>query len=431
MLFYAWKHHRATPELAAETDAAFAEDPVGELERLYVWFRQQTELPAPEVLAAMPEDAQAELRAQIEARMEAARAETAKLQQGDPENTALWQRFIGVSLEEFNAVYRRMGVTFDEVLGESAYNDRIEGIVSGLLADGIAEHSQGAVIVRFDEPALKAQVMMVRKRDGAANYAATDLGCIRYRQERWAPEKVIYVTDKRQQLHFQQLFAVAKRWNIPTTLVHSWFGTLTLPMGLMSSRKGNVIRLVDMLDEAARRARAVVDQKSPTLPEEERARIAEAVGVSAIRYADLSQNPQTDVAFEWDRMLSLEGNTAPYLMYAHARCVSLLAKAAGLGFAPDLQNLRLSKDGHDLERELVIALLRLPEGAATALRTARPNVFCDHLYELAARFSRFYYALDVIDGGDDRDSRLALVEASRRALRWGMELLGLQVIDRM
>ncbi|MFZ5481313.1 MAG: arginine--tRNA ligase [Myxococcota bacterium] len=379
-------------------EAAYREDGVGELERLYVKFNQE----------ATPE---------LE---DEARAETAKLQRGDPANTALWEEFKRVSLAEFQQVYDRMGVRFDEVLGESAYQPLLADTAARLLEAGVAEESEGALIVRDGN-----NVLVVRKKDGAATYGLTDIACVLYRVERWNPARLVYVTDARQQLHFSQLFAAAKRLGVGVEMVHAYFGMLVLPEGSMSTRKGNVIRLVDLLDEAVGRARAVVDAKAPDLPADERARIAEAVGVDAIRYADLSQNPTTNVTFEWDRMLSLEGNTAPYLLYSHARCASLLAKA---GEAPDLAALR---PDHPLERELLVAIARYPEAVATALRGYRPNALADHLFDLANRSNRFYHELPVLQGGEARAARLALVEASRRVLRHGLTLLGLHPLDRM
>lgn len=391
-LLVAWRRWRDEERLA--------EDAIGELERLYVLFGERAK-----------EDPSL---------MDAARAETAKLQQGEPENTALWKRFLGISMEEFAAVYARMGVVFDETLGESAYRDRTEPVVDRLLAEGVAEQSEGAVVVRFD-----TDVVVLRKKDGAVTYAATDLACIEYRQERWAPDRIVYVTDDRQQLHFRQLFNVARRRGISAELVHAYFGMLVLPEGAMSTRLGNVIRLVDLLDEGVRRARCVVDEKSPALSDAERADIADAVGVGAIRYADLSQHPQTNVTFDWDRMLAMEGNTAPFLLYSHARCASLLARA---GEAPDLGQLRVE---HTLERDLLLALARYPESVAAALRSYRPNLLAEALYDIATRFNRFYHELSVLQGGAARASRLALVEASRRVLRHGLETLGLRVLDRM
>lgn len=389
---------------------AFEADPIGELERLYVHAGQ----------VAAP---------QLEAE---ARAETAKLQQGDPENRALWERFIEVSMKEFNAVYARLGVRFDETLGESAYNEELPGLVQELLDNGVAEPSEGAVVIKFTEAdgkGLNDTVLVVRKVDGAFLYGTTDLATLRYRIRRWDPARVVYVTDTRQQLHFRQVFAAARKmgWTGPE-LIHTWFGMLKLPEGMMSTRSGNVVRLVDLLDEAARRARAVVDDKSPELPEDVRASIAEAVGVGAVRYADLSQNPQSDVTFEWDKMLSLDGNTAPYLMYSYARCRSIQRKG-GID-APTVEGLAVS---HPFERELVLALARTPEVVGAALETSRPNLLCDHLFQTANAFNRFYYELPVLGAETEvlRASRLAIVEASARVFRRGLGLLGVPALERM
>jgi arginyl-tRNA synthetase len=388
--------------------AAFATDPIGELERIYVEFGTRAK--------------------DDPALGDAARAEIAKLQKGDPENTALWKQFLAISMAEFEAVYARLGVRFDETLGESAYRGMTDQVVDDLLAAGIAEASEGATIVRFEH-----DVAIVRKRDGADNYTTSDVACVRYREGRWHPDRIVIVTDMRQQRHFQQVFEIARRLDATDAeLVHVWFGMLLLADGVISSsRGGNTIRLVDLLDEAVRRARAVVDTKSPALDEAERAAIAEAVGVGAVRYADLNQHPQTNITFDWDRMLSLDGNTAPYLLYSHARCPSVLARALRPeegGEVPDLGAIVIRDP---LERELLLALARYPEMVAAATRGYRPNQLAEHLYEVAGRFNRFYHDCPVLKGGDARPSRLALVEATRRVLRHGMELLGLTVLDRM
>lgn len=396
--------------------AAYATDAIGELERLYVLFGTRSKL---------AEDDGDETKTSKQALIEAARTETVKLQKGDPDNLALWQQFMDVSMAEFNTVYARMGVKFDVTLGESHYRDMTDKVVEDLRRDGIAEASEGAWIVRFEENSLKNSPVIVQKRDGASNYTTTDLACLRYRIAQWNPDRILIVTDMRQQLVFNQLFAIARRWNIQTELIHTWFGMLVLPEGAMSTRAGNVIRLVDLFDEAVSRARAIVDEKAPHLPDAERADIADAVGIGSIRYADLCQHPQTDVTFTWEKMLSFEGNTAPYLLYSYARCCSLLAKA---GESPDILAIRLD---HALERELALSILRLPESALAALNLSRPNLLADQIYDLANRVNRVYHDLPVLTGGDARASRLALLDCARNALRTGMEWLGLRVIDRM
>ena len=390
--------------------AAFDRDPIGELERLYVKFGSE---------------ADDDMNAQ-------ARAETAKLQSGDPENHALWTQFIEASMVEFNRVYDRLGVTFDEVLGESFYNPVLPDVVESLKAVGIAEDSDGAVVVRWGEDGPKGladTVLVIQKQDGAFLYGTTDLATLQHRRDTWAPDRVIYVTDTRQQLHFRQVFDAWERWQPDhgMDLMHTWFGMLVLPEGAMSTRKGNVIRLLDLVDESVKRARAVVDEKSPDLDDNERAAVAEAVGTGAIRYADLSQNPQSNVTFTWDKMLSLEGNTAPYLMYSYARCRSIQRKGDATG---SIEGLGVSGP---YERALVMQLLRLGAAVATATSAHRPNLFCDYLYETANVFNRFYREERVLNAATDADRRrrLALVEATARVLGEGFQILGIEPLARM
>lgn len=391
---------------------AFETDPIGELERIYVKFNQEVgEHPELDDLA---------------------RAETAKLQAGDEANRELWQSFIEISMREFDKVYERLGISFEETLGESAYNDALPGVVESLEAAGIATRSDGAIVVRFADDAaagLAKSVLVIRKQDGAFLYGTTDLATLAHRQATWNPQRIVYVTDTRQQLHFRQVFAAWQQWRPQSAanLVHIWFGMLKMGDDVIGSRKGNVIRLVDLLDEAVRRARVVVDSKSEQLTEGERAAIAEAVGVGAVRYADLSQNPQSDVTFDWDRMLSLEGNTAPFLMYSYARARSILGKA---GSEVSVQGIRLVEPQ---ERELALMLARTPEAMLAALAHHRPNLLCEHLYSLAAAFNRFYRECPVLraDDAEVRESRLALVKATTGILGKGMGLLGVATLDRM
>lgn len=391
-------------------EAAFAADPIGELERIYVKFGN---------------DADDEMNA-------LARAETAKLQAGDETNNALWRRFIEASMVEFDRVYERLGVSFDEVLGESFYNPVLPSVVAALKAKGIAEDSQGAVVVRWDEDGPKGladTVLVVQKQDGAFLYGTTDLATLAHRKKTWSPERVIYVTDTRQQLHFRQVFDAWNRWEADhgMDLVHTWFGMLVLPEGAMSTRKGNVIRLMDLVEEAVRRARAVVDEKSPDLAESERVAVAEAVGTAAIRYADLSQNPQSNVTFTWDKMLSLDGNTAPYLMYSYARCRSIQRKGE---ITPSVTDLGIKGP---FERGLVLQLLRFGASVESATSVYRPNLLCDYLFETANVFNRFYREERVLgaDSAEDRERRLGLVEATAVVMSSGFDLLGIKPLERM
>lgn len=405
MLIVAWHRWR--------DEAAFAEDSIAELQRLYRLFREEAK-----------EDASLE---------DLARAETAKLQAGDADNLALWERFVKESLVEFEGVYERLGVSFDVVHGESYYRDGLQALVDRLLDQGIATMSEGAAVVEFspeDGKGLGKSPLLVRKSDGAALYGTTDLATVEHRMATWNPETIVYVTDQRQQLHFRQVFAAAKKMgHTAPEYVHVWFGMVRNPDGsIMASRKdGSAITLVDLLDTARDEARKRVDDKSSHLPEEERAAIAEAVGVGAIVYNDLSQNPQSDVIFDWEKMLAMEGNTAPYLMYALARCHSLLRKAGD--FEPGGLVL-----GHESERALALQISRTPEVVLQCAGTWKTNALADHLYGLAGALAAFWRDCPVLKDDVDpatRQSRLTLAHATAVAMSSGLELLGLTPLERM
>ena len=410
-LIVAWDRDR--------NEAAFAEDPIGELERLYVSFAQDA----------------------TEADMEKAREETVLLQQGNERNRALWQQFIRESMKEFETVYARLGVSFDVVYGESFYNEALAPLVKEMEQCGVSTVSEGAKVIAFgenqDPKMLNNTVLIVQKADGAFLYGTTDLATLDFRHTEFSPDRIIYVTDLRQQLHFQQVFSswrgLQEKRDVPKealpTLIHIWFGMLKLDEGAMSSRKGNVIRLVDLIDEAVRRAQEVTNEKSSNFSEEEKSEIAEAIGVSAIRYADLSQNPQTDVRFSWEKMLSLEGNTAPFLMYSYARAQGILRKSG----TDSIVEMSALACGTEHERALVFFLLRFPMAVEQALENCKPNILCDYLFELCSLFNRFYVECPVLSFDDKqlRASRLALVEASVRVFQKCFSLLGIQALDRM
>jgi arginyl-tRNA synthetase len=395
-------------------DAAFVGDPIGELQRLYELFAERAKAD-PTLL-------------------EQARAETASLQRGDAANRALWEQFCAVSMQEFDSIYRRMDVKFDVVLGESAYRDELGPLTDELVARGIAIESDGALIIPLGDidPRLADHPMLVRKRDGAALYGTTDLATARHRLRTWHPDLIVIVTDIRQRGHFDQLFAACRKLGWEGNFVHVGFGMLRLPDGdIVATRTGTggSLNLKDVLDTAAAHARTVVDAKSGHLPADERAAIAEAVGVGAIRYADLSQNPTSDITFDWSRMLSLEGNTAPYLMYAYARCRNIFVKAGIDAVDPTPPIL-----GEPVERELALAIARLPEAIEEAAGSWRPNALADHLFGLASTLARFYGTCRVLDAdvpADVRQSRLVLVQTTARALAIGLDTLGIRALDRM
>jgi len=388
---------------------ALAADPIIELERLYVESYNR---------AKSDEDW-----------MTRARAELVKLQQGDAENLALWRKFVDLSLQEFERVYKRLGVGFDLVRGESHYNNRLPGIIELLKSSGLAELSEGALVVKLED--LKLPLCIVQKSDGAFNYATTDLATVQSRIEEFHPEKIVYVTDERQQLHFRQFFAIARKLGWKTELVHIWFGLMRLPEGTFSTREGNVIKLERLLDEAESRALAIVKETSPDMPSDQQADVARVVGLGAVKYADLSQNPQSLVTFSWDKALALEGNSAPYLQYAHARISSVHDKYAERFPGKDLLSYPIAI-ADPLERRLAIRVARFPDVVLRAAEAFRPNMLCDYLFDLAQTYSAFYQNVPFLKADEGvRESRVRLCDIVARTLRTGLELLGIESPERI
>jgi arginyl-tRNA synthetase len=364
-------------------------------------------------------------------------AETAKLHGGDAENLQLWREFLPECLEEINRVYQRLNVTFDHTLGESFYHDRLAPLVEELLGQGVARYSDGAVCIfleGFDTP------MLIRKKDGAFLYATTDLATLRYRMQSWAPDAVLYVVDHRQSLHFQQLFAVAKRMGYDRVeLEHVSFGTVLGEDGRpFKTRAGDTVGLESLLDEAESRALAVVaanDDAKPGGPElspDERVRIAKTVGIGALKYADLSQNRTSDYVFSYDKMLAMNGNTATYMQYTYARVCSILAKGR-----VDVEQLRASAAPIMLttpaERALGLELLRFSEALAMVVADYRPNQLTSYLFDLANRYSTFFEACPVLWAETEtlRQSRLLLSDLTARTIQKGLDLLGIEVVEKM
>ena len=389
--------------------AALAEEPIAEFERIYVLSQNRSETDP--------------------AWLDQCRQELVKLQQGDPENLALWKRFIDLSLGEFDRIYSRLGVSFELTRGESFYNPMLAGVVEDLRARGLATVSEDATVVNLEHENLG--VCIIQKKDGGFNYATTDLATVESRVKEFAPDAIVYVTDERQQLHFRQFFRVSALRGCTARLVHVWFGLMRLPEGTISTRKGNVIKLDSLLDEAEARALAIVQSSSPDMPEATRQAVARAVGLGAVKYADLSQNPQSMVTFSWDKALSMEGNSAPYLQYACARISSVLdkARAAFPASNPHAHPVRLDDP---VERMLAAKLAQFPEAVVAAATHFRPNYLCDYLFELSQLYSRFYQTLPFLKAEDGvRESRLQLCEATGRVLRKGLNLIGVETPERI
>lgn len=369
------------------------------------------------------------------------RDELVKLQNGDPENTALWQQIVDISMAAFDQLFEQMGVRVDIALGESFYRDKVDRIYQELSETELAEESDGALVVWHDEVKKFARdnerpyPFNIRKKDGASNYATTDLATILYRVEEFKADEVIYLTDSRQQDHFQQLFLTTEKWfkakgyPLPE-MRHVWWGTiLGEDKKPFKTKSGESVKLQALLDEARERAYAVVTEKNAELSEEERRRIAEAVGIGALKYADLSSNRTQDYVFDWDRMLSFDGNTAPYLLYAVARINSIFRKADA---DPEDAFAAASPLETETEHTLARKLMGFANALELTLNDLRPHFLCTYLYELASAYSSFNNADRVlVDDPAIRTRRLLLCARTQTVLKTGLELLGIQTLEKM
>jgi len=364
---------------------------------------------------------------------EACREELVKLQAGAPENFAIWKECVTLSLREFDEAYRILDIHYDIQRGESFYNDRLAGIVDRLLKSRIAEESEGAIVVFFrDIPELADKPCIIRKRDGGYNYATTDIATVDYRVEDLKRDTCWYVVGAPQTLHFKQIFEIARREGRSADFRHITFGSiLGEDRKLMKTRSGDNVALRDVLDEAVVRARKLVDEKNPELPENERDEVAKIIGIGAVKYADLSQYRMTDYVFSWDRMLSFQGNTAPYLQNAYVRIRSIFRKAAVAASLWDAREQAIKLTALE-ERNLALKLCQFAEVVPTVLNDFRPNLLANYLYELANAFHTFYEACPVLKSEEPaRSSRLALCELTGRVLVKGLQLLGIKVPERM
>lgn len=355
--------------------------------------------------------------------LESCRSELVKLQQGDAENRAIWERFIAISRREFDRVYGRLDVAFDLTRGESYYNDMLPETIQVLQDKGLAVESEGALVVNLEDEGMP--VCIVRKSDGGFNYAATDIATVRSRVAEFDPDRIIYVTDERQQLHFRQFFAVCAKLGYTTHLEHVWFGLMRLPEGTFSTRQGNVIKLESLLDEAERRALEIIKASNSEMPEDEQRELAVAIGIGAIKYTDLSHDPQTMIVFTWEKALALEGNSGPYLQYAYARVCSLLDKYAEQ--VPDrdpLTNALLLDE--PVEKALALQLMRFPATVLRAAEVCKPSVLADYLFSLSQTYSSFYQRSPVLKADAAvRDSRIRLCAMVAQVLAEGLGLLGI------
>jgi arginyl-tRNA synthetase len=414
MIIYGWNHFL--------DEAALAADPISELVRIYRQVNAQKD------------------NAGV---LDACKSELVKLQAGDPENLAIWQQCIDVSKAGLQKIYARLEVEFDHWHGESYYNDRLAGLVTEFLEKGLARESNGAICIFSDDAKPLEQdpfkvhkedgwtdnPAIIRKADGGFLYATTDLATLQYRIDEWQADHVWYVVGVPQQLHFRQLFDAAARWGKSGDFHHVSFGSiLGDDRKLMRTRSGENVGLVEVLAEAVERAATAIAEKNPDLQGEEAAQIAEIVGIGAVKFAELSQGRLTDYVFSWDRMLALQGDTAPYLQYSHVRIRSIFRKLDS-PFDATTAEIHLNEEA---EIHLVRLLVRFGEVLPTILDDFRPNLLANYVLELARAFHSYFEACPVLKAEEPiRSSRLALCELTSRTLKQGLYLLGINVPERM
>ncbi|MGF1678768.1 MAG: arginine--tRNA ligase [Candidatus Methylacidiphilales bacterium] len=396
--------------------------------------RGRPALKAPDSLALMQEMYQTTHQA-CEADpnlMNQARAELKKLQDGDPDNLSIWKLFREQSEASFNSIYQRLNISFDHTLGESFYNPWLKQTVQSLRDAGLAQLSREATVVFFSSEELKNNPFIVEKSDGAALYATTDLATLKYRKEEWKADEVIYVTDGRQQLHFKQLFETTRLWKLDIRCHHVWFGTILGEDNKpLKTRAGTPIRLVDLLDEATRRALDVLLDKRPDLSATEAEHMAPIIGIGALKYADLSQNRHLDYVFNWDKLLSFDGNTAPYLINAYVRSRSILRRAADRGL--DYTVAGTCSLTHETELKLARMLLEFGQAVEMVTHEYRPHILCSYLFDLASLFHRFFEDCPVLaaESQEIQQSRMGLCRQTGDTLKTGLALLGIETLESM
>ena len=374
-----------------------------------------------------------------EAFAERARSYVVKLQGGDEYFLQMWRKLVDITMSQNQITYDRLNVTLtrDDVMGESLYNPMLPGIVADLKAKGLAVESEGATVVFLDEYKNKEGEPMgviIQKKDGGYLYTTTDIACAKYRYETLHADRVLYYIDSRQHQHLMQAWTIVRKAGyVPESvpLEHHMFGMMLGKDGKpFKTRAGGTVKLADLLDEALERARRLVAEKNPDMPADELEKLANAVGIGAVKYADLSKNRTTDYIFDWDNMLAFEGNTAPYMQYAYTRVLSVFRKAgideSALAAAPVVIS-------EDREAQLAARLLQFEETLAVVAREGTPHVMCAYLYDLAGLFSGFYEHCPILSAESEeaRNSRLKLALLTAKTLKLGLDTLGIETVERM
>ena len=391
---------------------AYEEDPIGELERIYVLFSDKAKKDP-----ALEDEAREELK---------------KLQLGNEDNQELWKEFIDISLKEYNKVYERLDVNFDYYYGESFYNDMMPSVLEELKKKNIAREDQGALVVFFEDDKLPPAI--VQKKDGSFLYTTSDLATMKFRKNELKVDEAVYLTDDRQQNHFKQVFEIGKMLGEPYDYkkTHIVFGIMRFGDQIFSSRSGNTIRLVDLLDEAKKQVKKVIDEKNPNIPEKEKEKIAETIGSGAIKYFDLSQNRTSDITFTWEKVLNFEGNTGPYLQYTYVRIMSIFRKLEEENINVENTDIVLDEMA-GIERELASELLKFPQAVVKSYENFRPNIIADYLFDTAKLFNSFYNSSSILKEEDKQvmDARILLAKKTAFVLKEGLELLGIKTVNRM
>ncbi len=346
-----------------------------------------------------------------------------KLEEGDAEARAVWKIFVRWSMAEFRRIYRILGVKFDKEQGESFYEKELGNIIAIIKKQGFAKESDGALVVKF--PREELPTALLEKNDGTSLYMTRDLAALHYRLKKMKADIIIYHTGDEQSLHFRQLFKIAEMvgWSRGKTLVHAEHGLVRLPDGKMSTRRGRIVKLEELLTEATRRAYVVANKKNPQLSQKQKLTIAQSVGIAAVKYNDLANHRRTAVTFQWDKMLSLEGNSAPYLLYAYARLHSIIAKAR---VSPKLGGM------NEDEQTLIRRVAQFTDVINEAAHAQAPNILAHYLYELANEYSSYYEKYPVLKADPAvRQHRLAIIRAGADTLKAGLALLGITALDKI
>ncbi len=374
-----------------------------------------------------------------EAFAERARSYVVKLQGGDAYFLEMWRKLVDITMSQNQITYDRLNVTLTrkDVMGESLYNPMLAGIVADLKAKGLAVESEGATVVFLDEYKNKEGEPMgviIQKKDGGYLYTTTDIACAKYRYETLHADRVLYYIDSRQHQHLMQAWTIVRKAGyVPDSvpLEHHMFGMMLGKDGKpFKTRAGGTVKLADLLDEALERARRLVAEKNPDMPADELEKLANAVGIGAVKYADLSKNRTTDYVFDWDNMLAFEGNTAPYMQYAYTRVLSVFRKA-------DIDESVLARTQvtitEDREAQLAARLLQFEETLSVVARDGTPHVMCAYLYDLAGLFSGFYEHCPILSAESEavRNSRLKLAQLTAKTLKLGLDTLGIETVERM